>query len=267
MISRSFAILRLKRLITMKLKAFVILMIVLALFVCMTGYAIWETIVLANREEEIHEIVISDEEEMVTPVDLPEGISWHAPGIEVGTLYYTITRTSILQNVNNTGIGGIRESAVVGIYDTEGNLTMYHYPECTDEKGDLVEGANLIILDITVTSQDAVNFRTNKATGVQARRYADNPFLFRADEIAYLVDLAEDATIDYTYYDAVYFSQMGFFEEHEMAYEVLPNDSISFRIGYLVGNRPDGSPMDPSDLVITTNWGKAEKEFYDLKLS
>ena len=267
MVSKAFVMLRLKRVITMKLKSFIILMIVLALFLGMIGYAIWETIVEFNREEIYHEIIISSEEEIVAPADLPEGISWHAPGIEVGTLYYTITRTSILQNVNNTGIGGIRESAIVGVYDTDGNLTMYHYPECVDENGDLVEGANLIVLDVTVTSQDAVNFRTNKATGVQSRRYADNPFLFRADEIAYLVDLGEEVSIDYTYYDAVYFSQMGYFEEHEMAYELLANDSISFRIGYLVGNRPDGSPMDPSDLVVTTNWGKSEKEFYDLKLS
>ena len=267
MLSKSFVILRLKRLITMKLKSFVVLVIAFVVFLGMTGYAIWETILASETEEVYHDIVISEEEEIVAPVDLPEGISWHAPGIEVGTLYYTITRTSILQNVNNTGIGGIRESAIVGVYDTDGNLTMYHYPECVDENGDLVEGANLIVLDVTVTSQDAVNFRTNKATGVQSRRYADNPFLFRADEIAYLVDLGEEVSIDYTYYDAVYFSQMGYFEEHEMAYELLANDSISFRIGYLVGNRPDGSPMDPSDLVVTTNWGKSEKEFYDLKLS
>ena len=267
MISKSFIMLRLKRTITMKLKSFIILVIAVVLFLGMTGYAIWETILAAEPEEEFQEIVISSEEEIVAPVDLPEGISWHAPGIEVGTLYYTITRTSILQNVNNTGIGGIRESAIVGVYDTEGNLIMYHYPECVDENGDLVEGANLVVMDITVTSQDAVNFRTNKATGVQTRRYADNPFLFRADEIAYLVDLAEEPTIDYTYYDAVYFSQMGFFDEHEMAYEVLPNDSVSFRIGYLIGNRPDGSPVELSDLVITTNWGKSEKEFYDLNLS
>jgi hypothetical protein len=60
---------------------------------------------------------------------------------------------------------------------------------------------------------------------------------------------------------------MGYFEEHEMAYELLANDVISFRIGYLIGNRPDGSPLNPADLVITTNWGNAEKEFYDLNLS
>lgn len=267
MISRSFAMLRLKRIITMKLKAFIVLVIALLVFLGMTGYAIWETVIAPLSEDEVPEIKTTGEEVTYLPVDLPEGISWQAPGIEVGKLHYTITRASILKNVNNTGIGRIRESAIVGVYDTEGNRIMYHYPECADEEGNLVEGANLVILDITVTSQDAVNFITNTATGVQSRRYPDNPFLFRADEIAYLVDLSEDAEGYYTYYDAVYFSQMGYFEEHEMAYELLANDVISFRIGYLIGNKPDGSPLNPADLVVTTNWGSAEKEFYDLRLS
>jgi len=250
----------------MKPRPFITLMVVLALLVVMTGYAIWETVAAPGKTDSAPQVKTEDNvpEEAV---DLPEGISWTAPGIEVGTLYYTITRASVLNNLNNTGLGGIRESAILCIYDTEGNQTMYHYPECVDESGNLVEGGSFIVLDITVTSQDAVNFITNTATGVQSRRYADNPFLFRADEIAYLVDITENPEEGYTFYDAVYFTDMGYFEEHEMAYEVLPGDSISFRIGYLVGNRPDGSPLNPKDLVMTTNWGSAEKEFYDLGLT
>ena len=251
----------------MKPRPFITLMVVLALLVVMTGYAIWETVIAPKSASKGPEIITYSDEEAVSDVYLPDGISWHAPEIEVGTLHYTITRVSVLTNVFNTGIGSIRESATMGIYDTEGNLTLYHYPECIDEYGELVEGGSLVVLDITVTSQDAVNFITNKTTGVQTRRYADNPFLFRADEIAYLVDITEDATNGYTYYDAVFFTQMGYFQEHEMAYEVLPGESVSFRIGYLLGNRPDGSPLDHRDLVMTTDWGVSEKEFYDLGLS
>lgn len=267
MISRSFAMLRLKRLITMKLKAFIILLIVLAIFIGMTGYAIWETVIAPNSSEKTPEVKTHNEVEEAVQVELPEGVSWQAPGIEVGTLHYTITRASVLNNMNSISAGRIRESAIVRVYDYEGNHIMYHYPECVDAEGNLVTGAALVILDITVTSQDAVNFITNPVTGVQSRRYPDNPFLFRADEIAYLVDIAETTDGDYTYYDAIYFDQMGTYEEHEMAYELLANDTISFRIGYLVGNRADGTPISPADLVITTNWGTAEKEFYDLKLS
>lgn len=267
MISKSFAMLRLKRLITVKLRAFIVLMIAVVVFLGMTGYAIWETVIVPLTEDDTPVVKTHNEVEEEVQVKLPEGISWQAPGIEVGKLHYTITRASVLNNVQNIGIGRFRESAIVGVYDTEGNLTMYHYPECADEEGNLVDGVNFVVLDITATSQDAVNFITNPATGVQTRRYPDNPFLFRADEIAYLVDIAQETTTDYTYYDAVYFSDMGYFEEHEMAYELLANDTVSFRIGYLVGNRADGTPLNLADLVVTTNWGSAEKEFYDLKLS
>lgn len=252
----------------MKTRQFITLMVVLALLVVMTGYAVWDTFIAPDKTVyTTPDIKTEGEEVALAEVYLPEGITWHAPGIEVGTLYYTITRVSVLDNVQKAGIGSIRESATMGIYDSEGNLILYHYPECVDEFGDLVEGGNLIVLDVTVTSQDAVNFVTNKTTGVQSRRYPDNPFLFRADEIAYLVDISEDATHGYTFYDAVFFTQMGYFSEHEMAYEVLPGESISFRIGYLLGNRKDGSDLNPKDLVMTTHWGKSEKEFYDLGLS
>ena len=251
----------------MKSRPFITVVVVLVVLAFMTGYALWETFFAPKDTGKATTIKVESEESIPADVYLPEGITWHAPGIEVGTLYYTVTRASVLTNVYNAGIGTIRESATMGIYDTEGNLTLYHYPECIDEFGELVGGGTLLVLDVTVTSQDAVNFITNKATGVQSRRYADNPFLFRADEIAYIVDITENAENGYTFHDAVFFTQMGSFEEHEMAYELLPGESISFRIGYLIGNRPDGSALNPADLVLTTNWGKSEKEFYDLKLS
>lgn len=267
MMPRPSVILKIKRSIAMRPRAFVTSVIVSVLLLAMIGYAIWETVFLPMRVTGTPEVKTQGEIQEEIQVDLPEGVSWLAPGIEVGKLHYTITRSTVLKNVNNVGTGGIRENAILCIYDAEGNQTMYYYPECVDAEGNLVEGGNLVILDITVTSQDAVNFITNTATGVQTRRYADNPFLFRADEIAYLVDITEEVESDYTYYDAVYFSQMGDYDEHEMAYEVLPSDSISFRIGYLIGNRPDGTSRNLADMVVTTNWGTAEKEFYEINIS
>ena len=250
----------------MKKKPFAVVMVVLVVLVLMTGYALWETFFQSNDPgvPQIREEGESSGE--LIDVDLPEGLSWHAPGIEVGILHYTVTRTNVLHNVGNAGLGSFREGAIMNIYDAAGQPTMYYYPDCIDDTGALVEGGNLVIMDVTVTSQDAVNFITDPETGVQSRRYADNPFLFRADEICYLVDIAQMTDQDYTYYDAVFFSEMGRFSEHPMAYEVLPGESISFRIGFLVGNRKDGTDMAFSDMVLTTNWGEAEKDFYDVHI-
>jgi len=251
----------------MKKKPFGVVIVVLVMLVLMTGYALWETFFQADRGSGAPQIKEEGESSAdLVDVELPDGLSWQAPGIEVGILHYTVTRTNVLHNVGNAGLGSFREGAIMNIYDSAGQATMYRYPDCINDTGSLVEGGNLVILDVTVTSQDAVNFITDPETGVQSRRYADNPFLFRADEIGYLVDITEQAEDGYTYYDAVFFSEMGRFTEHPMAYEVLPGESISFRIGYLVGNRRDGSEMEFSDVVLTTNWGEAEKEYYDIHL-
>ena len=249
----------------MKKKPFAILMVVLIVLMLMTGYAVWETF-FADKSAAPEIKTEGESPEELVDVSLPDGLSWQAPGIEVGVLHYTVTRINVLDNIDNAGLGTIREGAIMNIYSQDGQQTMYRYPDCADEEGYLVEGGNLVVMDITVTSQDAVNFITDPETGEQNRRYADNPFLFRADEIAYLVDITEQTDGDYTYYDAVFFSHMGWYEEHPMAYEVLPGESVTFRIGFLVGNRKDGSDMDFSDMVLTTNWGEADKAFYDIDI-
>ena len=250
----------------MKRSTFVILMAVLGLLLGSVLFALWRTFlrpapqaVPAYISDEIHQEEIQESE--------PEGIHWEDKRIEVGKLTYTITRASYLTNLENGGRGKFRENAVVGIYDGTGSdPTVYYYPNCFDATDTLVSGACMVLLDVQVDSQDAVNFRTNKATGVQSRRYEDNPFLFRADEIAYLIDTSEDATHGYTYYDAVFFTEMNGFSEHPMAYEVLPGESVTFRIGFLLGNLPDGTQRDLSKLVISTAWNDPEEEYFELNL-
>lgn len=251
----------------MKQRTFLILMILLAVLLGSVIFALWRTFwVPASYEETVY---ISDEiqEEEIRESE-PEGICWEDTRIEVGTLTYTITRASYLTNLDRTGNEKFRENAVVGIYDGSGkDPVIYYYPDCFDETDTLVEGACMVLLDVQVDSQDAVNFRTNKYTGVQSRRYEDNPFLFRADEIAYLIDTSEDAADGYVYYDAVYFTLMNGFAEHPMAYEILPGESVTFRIGFLLGNYPDGTPRDLSQLVISTAWNDPDEQYFEVDLN
>ena len=250
----------------MKQRTFVILMLVLALLLASVLFALWRTFFPATVQEEPAYISDEIQDEEIQEA-APEGICWEDKNIEVGKLTYTITRASYLTNLENAGSGKIRENAVVGIYDGSGSdPTVYYYPDCFDATDTLVSGACMVLLDVQVDSEDAVNFRTNKATGVQSRRYEDNPFLFRADEIAYLIDTSEDSTYGYTYYDAVYFTQLNGFTEHPMAYELLPGESITFRIGYLLGNLPDGTERDLSKLVISTDWNDPEEKYFELNL-
>ena len=265
----------------MKLKTFVILMTVLVLILAVMLFAVIRTLFVkpavqaepAPRTDPIAQNEISHRE--------PGAIQWDDPNIEVGKLTYTVTHAMVLTNVYNAGSGTIRDNAVFHVYDpalyedyladpaaeNEGYCTTFYYPYCIDENGNLLGGGSMVVLDIRVDSEDAVNFITDPTTGEQNRRYADNPFLFRADEIAFLVDTQDDTTEGYAYYDAVYFSNMDAFSEHPMAYELLPGESITFRVGFLLGNRKNGSPRDFRDVVVSTGWNRQDEEYFSLKLA
>lgn len=250
----------------MKQRTFIILMVVLALLLASVLFALWRTFFHAAPMEE--PAYISDEIQAEEIQEVDDGnIRWEDKNIEVGTLTYTITRVNRLTNLENSGKGKMRENAVVGIYDSYEDPTVYYYPDCFDEAGNLVAGASMVILDIQVESQDAVNFITNPVTDVQSRRYEDNPFLFRADEIAYLIDTSEDSDSGYTYYDAVFFTELDEFTEHPMAYEILPGETVNFRIGFLLGNLPGGAARDYSKLVVSTAWNDPEETYFELNLS
>ena len=250
----------------MNRKTFIIIMAVLGLMLASMLAAVWH-FVFSPRTVAEPEAYVSDEirEEEIEHAD-SGALSWDAPQIEVGRLNYTVTRASVATDLGGISQGKVRENAAICIYDASGNPSYYFYPDCMDETGRLVSGATIVLLDICVTSEDAVNFVTNSA-GVQSRRYADNPFLFRADEICYLIDTGENADDGYIYYDAVFFSMMGMHSEHTMAYEVNPGETLNFRIGFLLGNRADGSPMDHSDLVLSTLWNDPEEQYFELNLA
>jgi hypothetical protein len=58
----------------------------------------------------------------------------------------------------------------------------------------------------------------------------------------------------------------GDFAEHPMAYELLPGESTSFRIGFLMGNRRNGSARNLADLVVSTAWDSRDEHYFDLNL-
>lgn len=259
----------------MKRGPFIILMAVLLLMLAATGTAVVRTLMPRKTVDKTISTAPAEEihiEELTEPDD--GRLRWQDPRIEVGTLTYTITKAEVVYNVNHAGPGKIREGAALYIYgDDPENPAMYFHTgtldvagSFLDEEGNIVPGGSMVFLQVLVESEDAVNFVTDPVTGVQDRRYEDNPFLFRADEICYIIDSSEDESDGYIYYDAAFFSDLGKFSEHDMAYELLPGESIEFRIGFLLGNRQDGSELDHSDLVISTLWNDKEEEYFDLGL-
>lgn len=186
--------------------------------------------------------------------------------LEFGSLVYTIDQVHLITDTGEISNGGFGEHSEIAFYNGEyyelasnnwkeyGNLyeTIYPYPEYIDSTGAFMDGACMIVLDITVESKDATNQQKNSNTGEIETRYG-NPYIFKADSLLYLIDkdvLTPDG--DYAGVPAGFFSGYNLRTEHPMAYELKPGETTSFRIGFLIGNRPDGSERVYSELAVST---------------
>lgn len=194
--------------------------------------------------------------------------------LEFGSLIFTIDNVEQITNANDIGEGGFGEHSEVAFFNGEyyelasnnwkeyGNLyeTIYLYPEYIDSTGTFMDGACMIALDITVESKDATNQQKNSNTGEIETRYG-NPYIFKADSLLYLIDkdvLTPDG--DYAGVPAGFFSGYNLRTEHPMAYELKPGEKTSFRIGFLIGNRPDGSDRVYSELAVSTQSNSLDDE-------
>ena len=205
----------------------------------------------------------TNDENVNSDVDTP--MAW-AQTLECGSLVHTINNVEIITNAANIGDGGFGEHSEIAFYNGEyyelasdnwkeyGNLyeTIYPYPEYIDSTGTFMDGACMIALDITVESKDATNQQKNSITGEMETRYG-NPYIFRADSLLYLIDKEVlDPDGNYAGVAAGFFSGYGLRTEHPMAYELKPGEKTSFRIGFLIGNRPDGRARVYSQLAVST---------------
>jgi len=161
--------------------------------------------------------------------------------------------------------GGDFDSAYAGIWN-DGEVTEYvcyspRFPSFVFEDGSFVEGAKLIVMDVTVTNIDA-KMRTQKdadAEGKGGGLYTD-PYIFRVGSLLSFTDTAKATDMisvfggvssdgNYPQLNATYFSLLNNCEEHPFAFRVAPGESISFSIGIVMGNNEDGSERDLSTIA------------------
>ena len=161
--------------------------------------------------------------------------------------------------------GGEFEWAYAGIWN-DGELTEYvcyseRFPSFVCDDGSFVEGAELILLDVTVTNIDA-KMRTQKdadAEGKGGGEYTD-PYIFRVGSLLSFTDTAKTTDTmsvfggvssdgNYPQLNATYFSLLNNCEEHPFAFRIAPGETITFSIGIVVGNNEDGSARDLSSMA------------------
>lgn len=212
------------------------------------------------------------EAEMVSSGNVPvqqsdrEAISWEDTHLEKGSLKYTVNDAWVTDSMS-----GLEESrfpnydAYAIIFRPEWEeaflnnpemyrdrfMMTYSPPELWSGTGQFVEGIRMVMLDITVENQDATN-QYSDSNGNLVGRYAD-PYVFNVTSIGVLLDtgrcMEQDPDV-YWRYSIGYFSGLGDRQENPFAYRVEPGQSVTFQVGYLLGNYPDGKTANASDLVL-----------------
>lgn len=182
--------------------------------------------------------------------------------LKTGKLIYSITDANLIDHISdvpNPDSGFFEASAVFNGNENAGDSFTLFYPDFVNEDGSFLQGTYLVMLDVTVTSDGAANYTKGDLDeyGKPMGLY-DDPYLFRADGIFYLQDgRAQTVYQDGVAYQYVpswyidYFSERNKRTENHMVFRLMPGESISYKIGFLVTDVKEHGLMDLDTLYIT----------------
>lgn len=187
-----------------------------------------------------------------------------------GKLIYTVTGARAVSDRAGIPEGAFQKSADDVLMFPNGEGVEYRYPDFIQEDGSFIDGAYLILVDMTVESQDAANLTAAEVDENGVKGKYDSPYIFRADYFFCLTDLSEEGQTGGLDSPIIqhpkFFSLCGQREEHSFAFELLPGETIAFTIGFLVGDYPSGAPRSLSELCLTDVMGTSAATFVHLNL-
>lgn len=247
---------------------------------CLSSLLLFSLVACSDKPEQPPTILALNSTSPATPTDSEESQdpNNHTDGVTLeftrrlkeGELLCTVTNAQAVTREQDYALTAdcFTRDALLAINHADGSETAYRYPDFIGTDGSYVEGGYLILVDMTVTSRDAVSYTTEDLdeNGNPLGLYED-PYIFRADSFFTLADLSEVKDGPYYWYsDVEYFSARGQRTEHSMAYRLEPGESISFTLGFLLGNKLDASPRDLTQLYLCDSMGNPDSTFIDLGL-
>lgn len=163
--------------------------------------------------------------------------TWHY--LESGKLVVTVNDVWVITHED-----GIPEEGGVYPFDTnlymgEGWTEYYGHPDYIQEDGAFLEGVFMILANVTVENQDA------KCRLEEGDILNTDPYLFKIWNILKLTELDLPR-----YWNANYFSLYNPDAQHSMGFHLEPGETVTFTVGYLVGDKWDGSTRDLSELAL-----------------
>lgn len=126
-----------------------------------------------------------------------------------------------------------------------------YYPDFVQEDGSFLDGAYLLLLDITVESQDAVNFtKMDKDEGGLPMGLYSDPYVFRTESIvnAGVAGDEQEDPVPCTF--LFYYSGFGSCSENDLAFRVEPGESITFTIGFPISDIRHGGIFDLNKISL-----------------
>lgn len=155
--------------------------------------------------------------------------------LRAGKLQCAFTGVRLADSLQGLSLGDFRDDANI----CSGGRSLRN-PEFIGEDGiHFVPGVYLLLVDVTVTSQGAESCTRRDRDDIgNPKGQFDDPYLFRADDLIFVVDLAPELTTQGLYgaYFMDYFSGMGRRGESPVVFRLEPGESVEFTVGFLVSD-------------------------------
>lgn len=194
--------------------------------------------------------------------------------IKTGSITVTLEDARLVNQLSDiANPNGIRDDASVTLVGDsyEHGAKTIRYPDLI-ENGRLRTGCNLLVIDVSVTNNDAITYTKDDfdEDGIPQGLYSD-PYLFHADGLFYLHDthIGDNGVITHTdpdgtkytsisCYTADYFSLTDNRPEDRTVFRVAHGETVSFSVGFLVFDEDAGGEYDLSTLYLTKTMGSQD---------
>lgn len=183
-------------------------------------------------------------------------------GLESGKLIYNIKKAYVVTNQKDIPTeGGFIDNPPFVWQMRNGQEQTFNYPEFIKDNGDFMDDCYLILVEISIKSENAVG-DTNPETGG-----FDDPYLFTSGMLT-LVDMTD--TDPHGYYhvtEADYFSNLNEHEEGSTVIRLEPGEEKTYTYGFFIGGyKYDGSKTDLSNLCLCNTYGDPDSILVKLGL-
>ena len=179
-----------------------------------------------------------------------EPVCWEMPLTNAENMYlrYTVSNPRLVKNIADLNKDCFLSDCVVFHY-TGDSVEEYTYPEFVDENSELLHDIKMVLIDVTVENPDAAN---NLGYQDPNGNILPNQYVFTITPIGMVSE-----EISFQSSTPAYYSLRNSCPEREDGFSVEPGKSVSFQLGYLISNRPDGSEIENSALGLTLEGTKS----------